>query len=85
MIFIIIYGGFFYNIYIHPSEIINSSGQSEIHLFGDFTYLFKIINCYNDGFNVYAANNCYADTYGSFLYGPTILIFPKISQEITFI
>ena len=45
----------FYNIYIHPSEIINSSGQSEIHLFGDFTYLFKIINCYNDGFNVYAA------------------------------
>ena len=57
------------------------SGKSEIVLFGDFKYLFKIINCHNLGFNVYSSNDCYKDYYGSFLYGPTILIFPSITEN----
>ncbi len=81
IIFIIIYGGFLYNIYIHPTEILNSVGNKEIVLFGDFKYLFKIINCHNLGFNVYSANDCYSDYYGSFLYGPSILVFPQMEQD----
>ena len=83
IIFSIIYGGFLYNIYIHPTKILNSSGENEIILFGDFKYLFKVINCHNLGFDVYSTNDCYKDYYGSFLYGPLILIFPKISQDIS--
>ena len=81
IIFIIIYGGFLYNIYILPTEILNSVGNKEIVLFGDFKYLFKIINCDNLGFNVYSANDCYSDYYGSFLYGPSILVFPQMEQD----
>jgi hypothetical protein len=80
IIFIILYGGFLYNIYIHPTEIINQNGNKQIVLFGDFKYLFKIINCNNLGFNVYLSNNCYSDYYGSFLYGPSILIFPYVDE-----
>ena len=69
-----------YNIYIHPTEIINQNGNKQIVLFGDFKYLFKIINCNNLGFNVYLSNNCYSDYYGSFLYGPSILIFPYVGE-----
>lgn len=79
-IFLIIYGGFLYNIYIHPTEIIDQEGNRQIILFGDFKYLFKIINCNNLGFDVYSSNDCYSDYYGSFLYGPSILIFPYINQ-----
>ena len=82
IIFITIYGGFFYNFYIHPSEVLNSLGRKEIILFGDFKYLFKIINCHNSGFDVYSPNDCYSDYYGSFLYGPSILIFPEINEKI---
>ena len=81
IIFIIIYGGFLYNIYIHPTEILDSSGNKKIILFGDFKYLFKIINCHNLGFNVYSSNGCFSDYYGSYLYGPSILIFPQIEQD----
>ena len=70
-IFLIIYGGFVYNIYIHPTEIIDQEGNRQIILFGDFKYLFKIINCNNLGFDVYSSNDCYSDYYGSFLYGPS--------------
>ena len=80
IIFIILYGGFLYNIYIHPTEIISQNGNKQIVLFGDFKYLFKIINCNNLGFNVYLSNNCYSDYYGSFLYGPSILIFPYVDE-----
>lgn len=80
IIFSIVYGGFLYNIYIHPTEIIDQEGDKQIVLFGDFKYLFKIINCNNLGFDVYSSNNCYSDYYGSFLYGPSILIFPYINQ-----
>ena len=63
--------------------MINSKGDMEIILFGDFKYLFKIINCNNLGFDVYSSNDCYKDYYGSFLYGPLILIFPSISNEFS--
>lgn len=63
--------------------MINSRGDMEIILFGDFKYLFKIINCNNLGFDVYSSNDCYKDYYGSFLYGPLILIFPSISNEFS--
>lgn len=82
IVFIILYFGFLYNIYIHPTEILNlDSGKKEIILFGDFKYLFKVINCHNLGFNVYSSNDCYKDYYGSFLYGPAILIFPSITKN----
>lgn len=83
IIFVIIYGGFLYNIYIHPTKILSSAGKNEIILFGDFKYLFKVINCHNLGFNVYSSNDCYKDYYGSFLYGPSILLFPSISKDIS--
>lgn len=84
-IFILIYTKLLYNIYLHPSEAINSENNLEIILFGDFKYLFNFINCHNLGFDVYASNECYKDYYGSFLYGPLILIFPSFSQEIVII
>ena len=77
----IIYGGYFYNIYIHPTIITNSLGQSEIILFGDFKYIFKVVNCHNFGFDVYSSNECYRDYYGSFLYGPILLLIPEISEK----
>ena len=80
-IFILIYTKLLYNIYLHPTEAINSKNDLEIILFGDFKYLFKIINCHNLGFDVYSSNECYKDYYGSFLYGPLILIFPSINDE----
>ena len=43
--------------------MINSKGDMEIILFGDFKYLFKIINCNNLGFDVYSSNDCYKDYY----------------------
>lgn len=83
IVILILYFGFFYKIYIHPTEILNvDTGKEEIILFGDFKYLFKVINCHNLGFNVYSSNDCYKDYYGSFLYGPTILIFPSITKNI---
>ena len=82
IIFIIIYGGFFYNIYIHPSEVVDEFGNKKTILFGDLRYIFKIINCFNLGFDVYVPNKCYSDYYGSFLYGPSILIFPAISENL---
>ena len=81
IIFLIIYGGSLYNIYIHPTEVLNTSGEKEILLFGDFKYLFKVINCHNLGFNVYSSHDCYKDYYGSYVYGPTILFFPSISSR----
>lgn len=84
IIFTVIYAKILYNIYLHPVEIINAKGEAETLLFGDFKYLFKIINCHNLGFDVYSSNECYSDYYGSFLYGPAILIFPSISQEMSF-
>jgi len=82
IVFLILYFGFLYNIYIHPTEILNlDSGKREIILFGDFKYLFTVINCHNLGFDVYSSNDCYKDYYGSFLYGPTILIFPSITKD----
>lgn len=83
IILVIIYGGFLYNIYIHPTKILSSTGETEIILFGDFKYLFKVINCHNLGFNVYSSNDCYKDYYGSFLYGPSILLFPSITKDIS--
>jgi len=83
IIFLIIYGGSLYNIYIHPTEVWNASGEKEILLFGDFKYLFKVINCHNLGFNVYSSHDCYKDYYGSYVYGPTILFFPSISKDIS--
>ena len=83
IILVIIYGGFLYNIYIHPTKILSSTGKTEIILFGDFKYLFKVINCHNLGFNVYSSNDCYKDYYGSFLYGPLILLFPSITKDIS--
>ena len=83
IIFLIIYGGSLYNIYIHPTEVLNTSGEKEILLFGDFKYLFKVINCHNLGFNVYSSHDCYKDYYGSYVYGPTILFFPSISKDIS--
>ena len=74
---------FLYNIYIHPTKILSSTGKTEIILFGDFKYLFKVINCHNLGFNVYSSNDCYKDYYGSFLYGPLILLFPSITKDIS--
>ncbi len=89
LILSIIYGGYFYNIYIHPTIITNSLGQNEIILFGDFKYIFKVVNCHNLGFEVYSSNECYRDYYGSFLYGPILLLIPEISEKnleiITFI
>jgi len=83
IILVIIYGGFLYNIYIHPTKILSSTGEDKIILFGDFKYLFKVINCHNLGFNVYSLNDCYKDYYGSFLYGPSILLFPSITKDIS--
>ncbi len=80
-IFIIIYGGFLYDIYIHPTVIIDELGNKDIVIFGDLKYVFKIINCNNLGFDVYTPNKCYRDYYGSFLYGPSILVFPTISKN----
>ena len=80
-IFIIIYGGFLYNVYIHPTMIVDELGNKEIIIFGDLKYIFKIINCNNLGFDVYTPNECYRDYYGSFLYGPSILVFPTISKN----
>ena len=80
-IFIIIYGGFLYNIYIHPTMIVDELGNKNIVIFGDLKYIFKIINCNNLGFDVYTPNKCYKDYYGSFLYGPSILVFPSISKN----
>ena len=85
IIFTVIYAKILYNIYLHPTEVIHSNGEVEILLFGDFKYLFKIINCHNLGFDVYSSNQCYSDYYGSFLYGPAILIFPSISHELSVI
>ena len=81
-ILILIYTKLLYNIYLHPTETINSKNDLEIILFGDFKYLFKIINCHNLGFDVYSSNECYKDYYGSFLYGPLILIFPSSNEEM---
>ena len=84
IIFIIIYTGVLYNIYIHPTEVINSSNAKEIIKFGDFKYLFKIINCHHQGVNVYSPNDCYSDYYGgTFVYGPLFLILPNFSQKIS--
>ena len=83
IILVIIYGGFLYNIYIHPTKILSSTGEDKIILFGDFKYLFKVINCHNLGFNVYSLNDCYKDYYGSYLYGPSILLFPSITKDIS--
>ena len=83
IITLLIYGGFLYNIYIHPTEILNSLGEKEILLFGDFKYLFKVIKCHNLGFNVYSSHDCYKDYLGSYVYGPSILFLPSISKDIS--
>jgi len=85
IIFTVIYAKILYNVYLHPTEIINPNGEVEILLFGDFKYLFKIINCHNLSIDVYSSNQCYSDSYGSFLYGPAILIFPSVSYELSVI
>ena len=61
--------------------IVDELGNKEIIIFGDLKYIFKIINCNNLGFDVYTPNECYRDYYGSFLYGPSILVFPTISKN----
>lgn len=83
LILLITYSGVLYNFYVHPTEIIDDYGNKEILLFGDLKYLFKIINCHNLGFNVYSENDCYQDSYGSFIYGPIILIFPSIEKNLS--
>ena len=83
IIALLIYGEFLYNIYIHPTEILNTLGEKEILLFGDFKYLFKVIKCHNLGFNVYSSHDCYKDYYGSYVYGPSILFLPSISKDVS--
>lgn len=61
--------------------IVDELGNKNIVIFGDLKYIFKIINCNNLGFDVYTPNKCYKDYYGSFLYGPSILVFPSISKN----
>ena len=81
---IAVYSKSLYNIYLQPTSIIDVNGNIELVLFGDFKYLFKIINCHNLGFDVYSNNDCYKDYYGSFLYGPLILIFPSINPDFLY-
>ena len=83
LILLITYSGILYNFYVHPTEIFDEFGNKEKLLFGDFKYIFKVINCHNLGFNVYSENNCYQDSYGSFVYGPIILIFPSIEKSLS--
>ena len=59
----------------------NAEGSEELILFGDFKYIFNVIKCHNLGFDVYSSNECYRDYYGSFLYGPLILVFPSLNPD----
>ena len=76
-----VYSKTLYNIYLHPTLIVNAQGVEEQILFGDFKYIFNIIKCHNLGYDVYSSNECYQDYYGSFLYGPLILIFPTLNPD----
>jgi hypothetical protein len=86
ILFLLIYSGFFYNSYIPASfENYNSHDNRSIILFGDFKYIFEILDCHHKGFDVYQNNSCVLDKgleYGSFLYSPIFLYLPKISSEI---
>jgi hypothetical protein len=88
ILFLLIYSGFFYNIYIHPSvvsENYNSLDKGGIILFGDLKYIFEILDCHHKGFDVYQNNSCVLDKgirYGSFLYSPIFLYLPEIPNKI---
>ena len=77
---IAVYSKSLYNIYLHWL-ILNAEGSEELILFGDFKYIFNVIKCHNLGFDVYSSNECYRDYYGSFLYGPLILVFPSLNPD----
>ncbi len=72
IVFLLIHTGILYNVYINPTK----------ELFSDFLYLFKIANCHHQGFDVYSVNTCYRDYYGSYLYGPLVLLIPSMSLEM---
>ena len=78
---IAVYSKSLYNVYLHPTLILNAEGSEELILFGDFKYIFNVIKCHNLGFDVYSSNECYRDYYGSFLYGPLILVFPSLNPD----
>ena len=85
ILFLLIYSGFFYNLYIPPIFDYNSNDSRNIILFGDFKYIFEILDCHHKGFDVYQNNKCVLDKgleYGSFLYSPIFLYLPKIPAEI---
>lgn len=69
-----------YDFYI-PLETSVKENLDKFIYFGDYTYIFRIIDCFDQGYNVYQDNLCVRDHgiyYGSFVYGPILLNLPKI-------
>jgi hypothetical protein len=64
-----------------PIDILSKENLNQFIYFGDYTYIFRIIDCYDQGYDIYKDNPCvraYGIKYGSFVYGPMLLSLPKI-------